>query len=225
MFSMPSKFSLRKEDDDYNIFEIYDVGIKPLSNDNDVMNLFNKLSDFKIIDVYVEHGDTSVLNTKAPLVNEDMINNFEPFLDDNVEYDSNKEEALNDDVDSESDFVANEIHDVEADMRDYKFHIDTDEPEVDVQIIKDIDDEVLDNESFDSGWMISSLVLVFPWLYNTDLELQSHADRVFQSEDQYLSFLPCNLILQVDLLLPTLRRVPPREPEVPWRIVKKTGDF
>ncbi|GJY66900.1 hypothetical protein Tco_0469138 [Tanacetum coccineum] len=180
-----SVWNLRESDKnevnvDYNYLDL-DNGLRALGSDQDVHDLSRYvLSGHKLINVYIEHGQTRLewnenvvghnsVNVvgESSVANEMGKNNVpSQFVDDF--YSALDNENFNafydlDDAEEDSDYIAdklNDIDDVEVDMEDFHANVDVN-PEfmgsgnlgrhVVFDDHVDVDVEVLDNDDFDSG--------------------------------------------------------------------------
>ncbi|XP_021995991.1 coiled-coil domain-containing protein 1-like [Helianthus annuus] len=137
-------FHIQEEKDDYDVDEIY--GLYP--------TLFS---------INMHHGG-SFTNNPGHIMSSSVMNDFDPFLDDNdrdsnedsdtVDENNQDDNDMEEDSDQDSDYIVDEENDIDesdVDMRDYKFMVD-DEEEDETHPDARIDDlEVLDNEKFDSA--------------------------------------------------------------------------
>ncbi|KAK9048362.1 hypothetical protein SSX86_032676 [Deinandra increscens subsp. villosa] len=135
-FHPPSAISqstthIRKPTDFVELDDFYDTDIQLLANNEDILKLLQCLTHERLIDVYVEHGESALSYSGG------AIQDFE-----NVNSDYNSE--------NDSDFnldEGDEMVDDEVDMTDFKLNVDED-----IEINNDgeeVVEESLDNDMFD----------------------------------------------------------------------------
>ncbi|KAD3337257.1 hypothetical protein E3N88_32777 [Mikania micrantha] len=133
----------------------------------DLDTVIYKTNDYMAIVPYNEVEEltsSKQLEGQQYKISQQMLNDFNPFLEIDIEF----EDAVAEDIEevddhnkgvgsdeTNSDYIVdmiNDIDDVEVDIRNFKLHVDEQvEKKIELDVGNDINDEVLDNDNFESG--------------------------------------------------------------------------